>query len=206
MTTQAPLRHRPAARAGRDRGTDAELAAVVDAARAGDDAAWRALVGRFERRLREVVRSYRLSAADVDDVLQTTWLRLFTHIAQIREPAAIGGWLATTARRECLRLLQGPVREQLTPDPQPGEPREQDGPETRLLAAERRAVLDRALATLPERHRRLMAVLASDPAPDYRHISEMLAMPTGSIGPIRARSLARLLRYHELHDIRPGAG
>jgi RNA polymerase sigma factor (sigma-70 family) len=202
--TRAPLRLQPAEGAGRDRGTDADLAAVVSAARAGDDAAWRSLVGRFEWRLREVVRSYRLSPADVDDVLQTTWLRLFTHMAQIREPAAIGGWLATTARRECLRLLQGPVREQLTADPEPGEPREQDGPEAQLLAAERRAVLDRALATLPERHRRLMAMLASDAAPDYQQISEMLAMPTGSIGPIRARSLARLLRYPELHGIRPG--
>jgi hypothetical protein len=73
-------------------GTDADIATLVVAAGAGGDAAWRRLVTRFEPRLREVVRSYRLSPADVDDVLQTTWLRLFTHIGQIREPAAIGGW------------------------------------------------------------------------------------------------------------------
>jgi RNA polymerase sigma factor (sigma-70 family) len=187
-------------------GSAADLATLVDAARAGDDAAWRCLVTRFERRLRDVVRSYRLSAADVEDVLQTTWLRLFSHIGEIREPAAIGGWLATTARRECLRLLQGPVREQLTDDPELGEQREQEGPETELLAAERHAVLNRALETLPERHRRLMAMLASDTAPDYQHISQTLAMPIGSIGPIRARSLARLLRHPELHGLRPGAG
>jgi RNA polymerase sigma factor (sigma-70 family) len=198
--TDLQTRRRPAGGAARERG------ALVAAARAGDDAAWRALVARFERRLREVVRSYRLSAADVDDVLQTTWLRLFSHLGQIREPTAVGGWLATTARRECLRLLQGPIREQLSDDPDLGESREQDGPETELLAAERRAVLDRALATLPERHRRLMTMLASDAAPDYEHISQALAMPVGSIGPIRARSLARLLRHPELHGIRPGAG
>jgi len=185
---------------------DTDLAELVNAAQAGDDAAWRCLVTRFERRLRDVVRSYRLSPADVDDVLQTTWLRLFTHLAQIRDPAALGGWLATTARRECLRILQAPMREQLTDDPELGEQREQDGPETVLLAAERHAVLNRALATLPERHRRLMTMLASDAAPDYRHISRTLAMPIGSIGPIRARSIARLLRHPELHGIRPGAG
>jgi RNA polymerase sigma factor (sigma-70 family) len=203
--THSPTRSQPARQLSPDHRPDAALAALVDAARAGDDAAWRCLVTRFERRLRDVVRSYRLSAADVDDVLQTTWLRLFSHIGEIREPAAIGGWLATTARRECLRLLQGPVREQLTDDPDLGEQREQDGPESELLAAERRAVLNRALATLPERHRELMTLLASDAASDYQHISQTLAMPIGSIGPIRARSIARLLRHPELHGIRPGA-
>ena len=202
--TQAPARLQPARQPSPDRRSETDLVALVDAARAGDDAAWRCLVTRFERRLREVVRSYRLSAADVEDVLQTTWLRLFSHIAEIRDPAAVGGWLATTARRECLRLLQAPMREQLTDDPELGEEREQDGPETVLLAAERRAVLNRALATLPERHRRLMAMLASDETPDYQHISQTLAMPIGSIGPIRARSLARLLRHPELHGIGPG--
>lgn len=190
-----------------DVGAHADLATLADAAAAGDDAAWRRLVARFDRRLRDVVRPYRLPPADVEDVLQTTWLRLFTHIGEIREPAAIGAWLATTARRESLRLLQRPLRELLTADPEPrGESRMEDGPETELLAAERRAVLDRAVATLPERDRRLMALLVSDPAPGYRQIGRTLAMPAGSIGPTRARTLARLLRHPELHGIRPGAG
>jgi RNA polymerase sigma factor (sigma-70 family) len=204
--THTPTRSQPDRHHSSQHGSDADLGALVDAARAGDDAAWRCLVMRFERRLRDVVRSYRLSAADVDDVLQTTWLRLFSHIGEIREPAAVGGWLATTARRECLRLLQGPMREQPTDDPDLGEQCEQDGPETELLAAERHAVLSRALETLPERHRRLMTMLASDAALDYQHISQALAMPIGSIGPIRARSIARLLRHPELHGIRPGGG
>ena len=203
--TEMPLRVAPE-RTGHDRGIDPDLAALVNAARAGDDVAWRRLVTRYERRLRDVVRSYRLSPADADDVLQTTWLRLFNNIGRIRDPDAVGAWLATTARRECLRLLQGPTREQLTDDADLGEACEQDSPEVELLAAERRAVLNRALATLPERHRRLMAMLASEEAPDYRHISQTLAMPIGSIGPIRARSIARLLRHPELHGIRPGAG
>ena len=204
--THMPTRSQPARHHSPQNGSDADLGALVDAARTGDDAAWRCLVTRFERRLRDVVRSYRLSAADADDVLQTTWLRLFSHIGEIREPTAVGGWLATTARRECLRLLQGPMREQLTDDPDLGEQREQDGPESELLAAERRAVLNRALETLPERHRRLMTMIAGDTAPNYQHISETLAMPIGSIGPIRARSIARLLRHPELHGLRPGAG
>ncbi len=185
---------------------EAQLVALVEAARAGDDAAWQRLVARFDRRLRRAIGSYRLSPADVDDVLQATWLHLFTHAGEIREPAAIGGWLATTARRECLRILQAPVREQLSDDPGLADEREQDGPEVALLAAERRAILGRALGTLPERHQRLMTLLASDAATDYQQVAEALDMPIGSIGPIRARSLARLRRHPELHALRACAG
>ena len=68
------------------------------------------------------------------------------------------------------------------------------GPEEALLAAERSEALAAALATLPPRHRRLMTVLASRRCLGYRDVAQLLSMPVGSIGPIRARSLARLAR------------
>lgn len=74
----------------------------------------------------------------------------------------------------------------------------------RLLAAARHVALRRALATLPERHRRLMTVLATDASLDYEQIGASLAMPLGSIGPIRARRLARLQRHPELQAVCAG--
>jgi RNA polymerase sigma factor (sigma-70 family) len=183
-------------------GARTDLAALVEAARDGDEGAWAALVDRLEPLLRHVVRGYRLSRADVEDVLQSTWLRLFEHLHQLRDPGAAGAWLATTARRECLRLLQTPLREVLTDDPELGGECPQDGPESVVLAAERSAILDRALSTLPERHRRLMTLLASESATDYVAIGGELAMPVGSIGPTRARCLARLARHPELIALR----
>ena len=182
-----------------------ELIALVRAARAGDSAAWTRLVERFTPTVRTIARTYRLQPTDIDDVVQATWLRLFNHIDRLRDPSAIAGWLATTARRESLRLLQAPVREQLTNDPLLGDRAEHDGAGTELLAADRRAVLARALATLPDRHRALMTLLASQPDPDYQQISTTLGMPIGSIGPIRARSLARLQRHPELRSLHPNA-
>jgi RNA polymerase sigma factor (sigma-70 family) len=175
-----------------------ELVKLVAAVRRGDNAAWTQLIERFDRMLRGIARSYRLSAADVDDVVQATWTRLHQHIGAVREPAAIAGWLATTTRRESLRVLQVHMRELLTADPELGEGVEQERPESELLASEERGVLGRALATLPDRQRRLMILLATDPDADYRRISAQLAMPIGSIGPIRARGLARLGRHPEL--------
>ena len=100
-----------------------------------------------------------------------------------------------------MRRLQVPAREQLTDDPRLGDRAETEGPQERLLAAERGDVLARAVATLSDRHRKLMAVLATQPALDYDRVSEVLSMPRGSIGPIRARSLARLSRNPHLRAL-----
>jgi RNA polymerase sigma factor (sigma-70 family) len=188
----------PRLRTTRPSGADAAVVELVRAARAGDDHAWERLVDRFSPMLRGIARSYRLSPSDIEDVLQNTWLRLFNHIDRVREPTAIAGWLATTTRRECLRLLQLPTRECPTADPDLGDSGDSLDPERELLAAERRMVLGRALATLPERHRKLMTLIVAQPDNDYEQLSAILAMPVGSIGPIRARSLARLRRHPEL--------
>jgi RNA polymerase sigma factor (sigma-70 family) len=180
---------------------DRDLATVVRAARAGDHTAWSSLVARFDDNLRAIARSCRLAPTDIDDVIQTSWLNLLEGIEDIREPAAIVGWLATVTRRNAIRLRQSRAREQLTDDPQLGDCSHAGGAEVDVLAAERREALSRAMATLPERHRRLMTVLIAHPTLDYGQVGELLSMPRGSIGPIRARALMRLARNHELARI-----
>ncbi len=179
---------------------DADLAELVRAASAGDNLAWGRLVAGFDPMLRSVARSYRLSAQDVDDVVQATWVKLYEHIDHIREPAALAGWLATTVRRQSLRLLQRQVREQLTDDCDLVADERRDEPDAMLLESEQRVALNRALATLPDRQRRLMTLIVSQPDLSYEHISATLDMPVGSIGPIRARSLARMQRHAELRE------
>jgi RNA polymerase sigma factor (sigma-70 family) len=183
------------------------LSSIVCAARRGDHAAWTSLVGRFNRTLRAVASSYRLEPSDVEDVVQATWLCLLEAIHDIREPAAIAGWLATATRRHAMRVLQSRMREQLSDDPRLGDRAGTDGPEQAVLAAECREILAAAVAALPESHRRLMTVFVTQPTVDYGRVSELLSMPIGSIGPTRARSLAHLSRNPELRalrDRRPG--
>ena len=169
-----------------------DLAVLVRAAATGDPHAIERLVARFDRTLRGVARSYRLSSWDTDDVIQATWLQFMLHGRELREPAAVGGWLVTTARRESLRLLQRHVRESLTDDPARGEADGHAEPDRELLAAERRDLLRNALAQLPARQRGLMALLTARPELSYEQVGRMLTMPVGSIGPTRARSLERL--------------
>lgn len=178
---------------------DARPDALVRAARAGDDAAWARLIARYDRLVRSIARSYRLQPSDIDEAVQNTWTRLYRHIDRVRDPAAIAGWLATTTRREAMRVLQTHVREQLTDDPHIGDAVEIDLGEANVLAAEDRLVLRQAIAVLPGRQRELLNLLLTQPDADYEHISATLKMPMGSIGPTRGRGLARLRRNRTLH-------
>jgi RNA polymerase sigma factor (sigma-70 family) len=181
-------------------GADRGLMALVGAARSGDDRAWAELIERFDPMLRRGVSTFRLSTADVDDVVQGTWTKLYVHIDRIREPAAIPGWLMTTARRHALELLQVHTRELLTEEPE-RRAVTYETPESILLEAERRDAFVRAVSTLPERQRRVVALLAARPALEYEQVGSILKMPIGSIGPTRARGLANLERDAELRAL-----
>jgi RNA polymerase sigma factor (sigma-70 family) len=168
------------------------MAPLVRAAADGDAAAWRELVERYGGLVWSVARSHRLSQADAGDVVQGTWLKLVQHLGCLKNPDAVGAWLATTARRECLRVIDGskhqiPFGDDL-PEPPAGDTRLDD----ELLRAERDAILWRAVSLLRPEDQALVRMLASDPPASYAEISAALDMPIGSIGPTRARCLERL--------------
>jgi len=169
---------------------------LVSAAASGDASAWRELVDRYEGLVWSVARAHRLGPADAADVSQTTWLRLVENLGRLREPEHVGGWLATTARHECLRVIRRHGREVLDGDvePTPDRSAEDISPESAVLADERRVLLWRALGRLSLRCQTLLRSLAAAPEGGYAEISAALGMPIGSIGPTRARCLERLRR------------
>ena len=173
---------------------DTDAGPLVRAAAAGDDAAWSALVDRYSGLVWAIARNHRLGAADADEVFQTTWLRLVEHVDRLQDPAKVGGWLATTARHESLRLLRRAGRQIPMGDDLPEPDCHAPAPDEALLLADRDSTLRAAFARLPERDQRLLRLLTADPMPSYEEIGLALNMPTGSIGPTRARCLERLRR------------
>ena len=74
--------------------------------RNSDEQAWDALVERYAPLIWSICRKYELRGADAEDVGQSVWLHLVDAPEQVRDPAALPGWLATTTRRECARVLR----------------------------------------------------------------------------------------------------
>ncbi len=184
----------PTASAARSTGSD--VASLVTRAAAGDREAWDRLVDRFASMVWAIARAHRLSPADAADVSQTTWLRLVENLGRINQPDRIGAWLATTARRESLRVIRLAGRQvprgedlDLVPDPAPTESQDYG-----IISNERSAAISALVRQLPVRSQLLLRLLSADVPFSYRDISEALDMPIGSIGPTRARALEQLRR------------
>jgi RNA polymerase sigma factor (sigma-70 family) len=171
---------------------------LVARARTGDKRAWDALVERYAPLIWSICRRHRLERADADDVSQSVWLRLVDQLDRVREPAAIPGWIVTTTRRECVRVLsaaQGPRATVYALDVESIPDQRAGMAEQELLAAERHAALREAFSQLPSGGQQLLALLIADPPVPYADISAQLGIPVGSIGPTRRRYLEKMRRH-----------
>jgi RNA polymerase sigma factor (sigma-70 family) len=173
---------------------DPQVTDLVTRARNCDQQAWNALVERYAPLIWSICRRHQLSAADTEDVGQVVWLRLVDQLDNLRDPAALPGWLATTTRRECFRIQRtagrpSAVRQVLDeniPDKQAA------AADHELLVTERNAALREAFSRLPPGSQRLLALLIADPQVRYAEISARLGISVGSIGPSRSRCLDKL--------------
>jgi RNA polymerase sigma factor (sigma-70 family) len=94
--------------------SDQPVTDLVTRARNGGRQAWDALVERYAPLIWSICRRHQLADADARDIGQNVWLRLVDQLGTLRDPAALPGWLATTTRRECGRLLRAARAPQAT--------------------------------------------------------------------------------------------
>jgi RNA polymerase sigma factor (sigma-70 family) len=171
---------------------------LISAAHAGDQGAWEAIVSRFTGLVWATARAHRLASAEAADVAQTTWLRLVENLDRIQDPERLGAWLATTARRECLRHIRLRSRELFTDEHSLFEAPTEDRAEQQLITRERNTAVRRAFSRISERCQGLLRLLAASEPLSYEEIASALGMPIGAIGPTRARCLDQLRRTPEL--------
>lgn len=181
---------------------------LIERCRDGSAAAWSTLVRRYQRLIYTIPRRAGLDEASAADVFQVSFQRLFEHLDRIDDPGRVRAWLVTTAKRETLRLI-----EQTRRFPQAegavGADGEVEDPAARVIdpsmlqdeqIAELQTLdhLRRAVDRLDPRARQLIELLfLQDEALPYSEIAARLGIPEGSIGPTRARCLAKLRKLME---------
>jgi len=166
---------------------------LVSAARQGSEDALGEIVTELSPLLWQVARAAGLRTSDAEDVLQTVWMRLLDHLDGIRTSAALTGWLVVTTRREAWRVSAA-TRRQLPADTEflSALPDQGPGSEEQVIIDDQRRALWQAIGQLSPRCQELLRIVAFVPRPDYAVVAAELGMPTGSIGPTRARCLAKL--------------
>ncbi len=171
---------------------DGDLIHLVSQARAGESAAWEHLVQRFGGLVAAIARRCRLSDADVAEVCQTTWLRLVENLDRIEQPERLGAWLATTSRRESLRIASRGTTVCATDVLHFMADEQADPLDAGLLREEQVGAIRRAAEQLSPRCQHLLGLLMGDDDLPYKVIADQLGMPIGSIGPTRGRCLEHL--------------
>ncbi len=173
-------------------GGPGEVAALLRAAGAGDRDAWEEIVHRYGGLVTATVRGFRLQEADAADAEQRTWLRLVEHHRGVRDPGHLGGWLATTATRECLGILRAHrvVTDLADADALP----DSEDVEQRVVDADEAARLWNVVTLLPPRGRAVVRALFADERTPYAEVARATGIPVGSLGPTRARVLRQLRR------------
>ena len=140
-----------------------------------------------------VVRAYRLTTEVAEDVVQTTWPRWSRARGSIEEPAAVGGWLTTTARREAWKVAKASGRALPVEDDELARRLPDEGSaEAEVVRRDGDVRLWDAVERLSERCQALLRIVAFEHRPDYTKIASDLGMPVGSIGPTRGRCLQKL--------------
>jgi RNA polymerase sigma-70 factor (ECF subfamily) len=87
---------------------------LVVAAQAGDRDAFGELYRRFSRAVHGVLVAH-LPRRDADDLVQDVFLQALTRLADLREPAAFGGWICSIARRRAAdHYRRAPAEEAFT--------------------------------------------------------------------------------------------
>jgi RNA polymerase sigma-70 factor (ECF subfamily) len=164
--------------------SDAQL---VERCRAGDEAAWAALVARFSRYVYAIASgAYRLPEQDAEDVFQDVFARTYEHLDRLRDEAALRPWVGQMTRRLCIDRLRAA---------RPSEPLEGAGAagavDERLEQIEQAVAVRDALAQLsPDCQEILDRFFARDES--YRAIGEALSIPAGTIASRISRCLGRL--------------
>jgi RNA polymerase sigma-70 factor (ECF subfamily) len=158
--------------------------AVVALAMNGDDAAFGELVRRRQDAIRNLFRRMTREPALADDLAQQAFVLAWKSIRTLRSPTAFGAWLRRIAVNCWLQQARAKKPEVAFDEENPLE-----GQWVSTVAE--RLDLDGALATLPP-DARLCVVLAYSEGMSHAEISEITAIPLGTVKSHIARGAARL--------------
>ncbi|MHA6784104.1 RNA polymerase sigma factor [Pseudonocardia saturnea] len=178
--------------------------------RAGDQAAFATVVRQWSPAMLRVARAHVRTHSSAEEVVQEAWIAVLRALDGFEGRAQLRTWvfriLLNVARRrgrteERMNAeLSGPTvdpgRFRDGDDPYPGHWRAEEapadwGPEPALLAAEFRAVLERALAELPERQRAVVE-LRDVHGLDHQEVCELLDLTPANQRVLLHRGRARL--------------
>ena len=161
----------------------------------GDIRAFEVLVRRYGPLLRTYAARIVGSSADIDDVVQETFITAWRQLPALENGAAVKGWLVTIATRKSIDRVRARRNHDDLDDHELPAP-ESDAPQRVAEARSRDEALTRALSALPPDQRRCW-VLREVSEYSYEEIAGQLDMPISTVRGLLARARKTLVREME---------
>jgi RNA polymerase sigma-70 factor (ECF subfamily) len=131
--------------------------AAVEGVLGGNREMFEVIVRRYNQQLYRVGMAYLRDHAQTEDAMQNAYLKAFLHLKRFRGNSAFATWLTRIMINECLMILRAKKRYIIESIDQGHEDADDEslvvGPRDGLLNEEMKAVLERAIQTLPCAHR-----------------------------------------------------
>ena len=169
---------------------------VIQRVGAGDRAAFRALVERYQGPLYTFVLRMVRRPAIAEELVQESFVRAFRAAPRFKPAASVSTWLFHIAARLAMNEAARAHHHHELAGDVPDVPTEVRGPLEELEQKELSWTIEEALAQLPPQQRAAVVLARFEDMP-YREIGKVLEVSTGAVDGLlqRARqTLARLLR------------
>ncbi len=167
----------------------------------GDRQAFQAMIRKHNRRLYRIARAVLRDDTDAEDVVQETFIKVFTHLAWLGEVEDHGAWLARIALNLAIDKARqskrrGDLAESLAkthgPEAQDSFQRSLlETPEQQLAMSQIREMLTREIDSLPDGFREVFVLRAVEEM-SIEETAELLQIPEATVKSRLHRARARL--------------
>jgi RNA polymerase sigma factor (sigma-70 family) len=184
-----------------------EDSALIQRALAGDQRAFRRIRQKYQETIYHLIlRIVRNKKEEVDDLTQEAFIKAFTSLASFNEEYAFSTWLYKIATNNAIDYIRKRKLQTFSID-KPLESEENDYsfelpdtelvPDQKLIALQRKKMLDDAMNSLPPKYRMVMTMRHVDEK-EYQEIAKILKLPLGTVKAHIFR--AREMLYKQLKD------
>lgn len=173
----------------------AKLTELIRQCQEGDERAWHKLIDLIAPVIFSICKDSRLSRDESFDIFGQVCLLLVNKIGSLRSPQKILSFVATITRRRVYtfykRMQVVAYYDDEMIDSLPDDAYE--NPDKIYEGIRNREIILDAMVSLPERDYKLIHALFFDESePTYEEIASRLKVPVSSVGPLRAKALAKL--------------
>jgi RNA polymerase sigma-70 factor (ECF subfamily) len=132
-------------------------AGLLEAAAGGSHAAFAEIVSRHFQPVYRLVWRMTSGAPDAEDMAQEAFVKLWRNLSQLRDGAALKGWLMRVAANAVIDASRKPRSGALDAVPEPPDP--QARPDAPLARAQAARLVDASIAALPDRQRLALSLV-----------------------------------------------